>query len=139
MRAGWQSRPGRLISAAQACRGWNSSSIDNLPRVTVSICSIHPATCLGIPYFGSEKRLCQAACRPTSLDYHQTSLFERLTDLPRGEQTAAALEANLTTLESKLDAMLAALDAAEGAQGNSVVAAAAGDKDPKTEAEKKSS
>ncbi|TID04394.1 hypothetical protein CH35J_002610 [Colletotrichum higginsianum] len=34
-------------------------------------------------------------------------------DLVRGEQAAAALEANLTTLESRLDALLAAFEASE--------------------------
>lgn len=38
---------------------------------------------------------------------------QKLTSVPnRGEQTAAALEANLSALESKLDEMLASLDAA---------------------------
>ncbi|GAP83432.2 hypothetical protein SAMD00023353_0202110 [Rosellinia necatrix] len=34
-------------------------------------------------------------------------------DLARGEQQAAAIEANLANLESKLDALLASIDAAE--------------------------
>ncbi|WYZ34673.1 hypothetical protein EsH8_I_000949 [Colletotrichum jinshuiense] len=35
-------------------------------------------------------------------------------DLLRGEQAATALEANLTNLESRLDALLAAFEVAEG-------------------------
>lgn len=40
-----------------------------------------------------------------------------LTPIHRGEQAAAALEANLSTLESKLDAMLEAFDTAEAVNG----------------------
>lgn len=36
-------------------------------------------------------------------------LAQALKDLARGEQTASALEANLSNLESKLDAILASL------------------------------
>ncbi|KAJ4170400.1 hypothetical protein NW754_006538 [Fusarium falciforme] len=38
-------------------------------------------------------------------------LAQAYRDLARGEQTATALEANLSNLESKLDAILAALEA----------------------------
>lgn len=40
-------------------------------------------------------------------------LAQALRDLARGEQAATAMEANLTTLESKLDALLAAFDSIE--------------------------
>jgi hypothetical protein len=36
----------------------------------------------------------------------------------RGEQQAAAIEANLTNLESKLDALLASIEAESGADGD---------------------
>ncbi|KAH8675752.1 hypothetical protein BX600DRAFT_507962 [Xylariales sp. PMI_506] len=39
-------------------------------------------------------------------------------DLARGEQHAAAMEANLTKLESKLDALLAQFEAAAQASGS---------------------
>lgn len=41
-----------------------------------------------------------------------------LTSLHRGEQTATAMEANLTNLESKLDAILAAFDDMEQEKGS---------------------
>lgn len=41
---------------------------------------------------------------------------QALRDLARGEQAATAMEANLTTLESKLDALLAAFDSLEDNQ-----------------------
>ncbi|KAK0734163.1 hypothetical protein B0T26DRAFT_57640 [Lasiosphaeria miniovina] len=41
-------------------------------------------------------------------------LAQTLKDLARGEQTAAALEANLTNLESKLDELLASFDVPDG-------------------------
>ncbi|KAL6811315.1 hypothetical protein GGI42DRAFT_350252 [Trichoderma sp. SZMC 28013] len=42
---------------------------------------------------------------------------EALRELARGEQTATAMEANLTNLESKLDAILAAFDDMEREKG----------------------
>ncbi|KID80172.1 hypothetical protein MBR_01484, partial [Metarhizium brunneum ARSEF 3297] len=51
----------------------------------------------------------QPAAFPPSVAYRE---------LVKGEQAATALEANLTNLESKLDAMLAALEEkASGAEG----------------------
>ncbi|KAL2124586.1 hypothetical protein VTJ04DRAFT_951 [Mycothermus thermophilus] len=47
-----------------------------------------------------------ATTRPVSVNDH---LAQALRELARGEQTASTLEANLTSLESKLDAILAAL------------------------------
>ncbi|KAG5747271.1 hypothetical protein H9Q69_005190 [Fusarium xylarioides] len=46
-------------------------------------------------------------------------------DLARGEQAATALENNLSTLESRLDAILAALEARETTQMPAAVAKAA--------------
>ncbi|KAH7162780.1 hypothetical protein B0J13DRAFT_19242 [Dactylonectria estremocensis] len=43
-------------------------------------------------------------------------LAQAYRDLTRGEQTATALEANLSNLESKLDAILAVLEANESEQ-----------------------
>ncbi|KAI1402329.1 hypothetical protein F4819DRAFT_485638 [Hypoxylon fuscum] len=40
----------------------------------------------------------------------QTELAQAFKDIARGEQQAAALEANLTSLESKLDALLASIE-----------------------------
>ncbi|PNP54393.1 hypothetical protein THARTR1_05600 [Trichoderma harzianum] len=42
---------------------------------------------------------------------------EALRELARGEQTATAMETNLTNLESKLDAILAAFDDMEREKG----------------------
>ncbi|TGJ80628.1 hypothetical protein E0Z10_g8124 [Xylaria hypoxylon] len=51
---------------------------------------------------------------PTARSYVVVSL---LTDSspPRGEQQAAAIEANLASIESKLDALLASVEAGAGA------------------------
>ncbi|KAL7927663.1 hypothetical protein ACQKWADRAFT_277456 [Trichoderma austrokoningii] len=43
----------------------------------------------------------------------EVDLAQALRELSRGEQTATAMEANLTTLESKLDALLAAFEQLE--------------------------
>lgn len=53
--------------------------------------------------------------RGSTAVHHCSEEGEAKANLPstnRGEQTAAALEANLSALESKLDEMLASLDAA---------------------------
>ncbi|EFY92814.1 hypothetical protein MAC_01052 [Metarhizium acridum CQMa 102] len=51
-------------------------------------------------------------------DCEPADLAQAYRDLAKGEQAATALEANLTHLESKLDAMLAALEKkASGAEG----------------------
>ncbi|KAL6868464.1 hypothetical protein J3F83DRAFT_737207 [Trichoderma novae-zelandiae] len=47
----------------------------------------------------------------------EADLAQTLRDLARGEQAAAAMEANLTTLESKLDTLLAAFDSLEDGGG----------------------
>ncbi|PNY24511.1 Uncharacterized protein TCAP_05538 [Tolypocladium capitatum] len=44
-----------------------------------------------------------------------TDMAQAYRDLARGEQTAAALEANLSVLHSRLDAMLAGLEPKEAA------------------------
>ncbi|KAF5134189.1 hypothetical protein E5D57_004822 [Metarhizium anisopliae] len=55
-------------------------------------------------------------CKPA--DLAQSDLPPHTNPRRRGEQAATALEANLTNLESKLDAMLAALEEkASGAEG----------------------
>ncbi|KAI0160318.1 hypothetical protein GGR57DRAFT_499730 [Xylariaceae sp. FL1272] len=41
----------------------------------------------------------------------QAEMAQAFKDLARGEQQAAAIEANLTNLENKLDALLAAFEA----------------------------
>jgi hypothetical protein len=46
-------------------------------------------------------------------DDNAADLAQAYKDLVRGEQAAAALESNLTNLESKLDALLAAFETAE--------------------------
>ncbi|PTB46838.1 uncharacterized protein TrAFT101_003722 [Trichoderma asperellum] len=43
----------------------------------------------------------------------EVDLAQALRELARGEQTATAMEANLTNLESKLDALLAAFEQLE--------------------------
>ncbi|QLI65603.1 uncharacterized protein G6M90_00g012120 [Metarhizium brunneum] len=51
-------------------------------------------------------------------DREPADLAQAYRELVKGEQAATALEANLTNLESKLDAMLAALEEkASGAEG----------------------
>ncbi|KAL7961443.1 hypothetical protein V8C34DRAFT_273757 [Trichoderma compactum] len=47
----------------------------------------------------------------------EVDLAQALRELARGEQTATAMEANLTNLESKLDAILAAFDDMERERG----------------------
>ncbi|PTB58738.1 hypothetical protein M431DRAFT_503693 [Trichoderma harzianum CBS 226.95] len=47
----------------------------------------------------------------------EVDLAQALRELARGEQTATAMEANLTNLESKLDAILAAFDDMEREKG----------------------
>ncbi|KAK3341650.1 hypothetical protein B0T25DRAFT_348437 [Lasiosphaeria hispida] len=60
-----------------------------------------------------------------SAPFLSSNLTQALKDLARGEQTAAALEQNLTSLESKLDELLASLDVPpeeeEGGEGASPV------------------
>ncbi|KAI9676234.1 MAG: hypothetical protein M1829_003063 [Trizodia sp. TS-e1964] len=46
-------------------------------------------------------------------------LTQALRDLERGEQTASVLESNLSSLESKLDALLASFGDGENAQQSS--------------------
>ncbi|KAL6696187.1 hypothetical protein J3F84DRAFT_327105 [Trichoderma pleuroticola] len=47
----------------------------------------------------------------------EVDLAQALRELARGEQTATAMETNLTNLESKLDAILAAFDDMEREKG----------------------
>ncbi|KAL5087575.1 hypothetical protein Trisim1_007619 [Trichoderma cf. simile WF8] len=47
----------------------------------------------------------------------EVDLAQALRELARGEQTATAMEANLTNLEGKLDAILAAFDDMEREKG----------------------
>ncbi|KUI65791.1 hypothetical protein VM1G_11372 [Cytospora mali] len=46
----------------------------------------------------------------------EQELAQAFRDLARGEQTASALEANLTSLESKLDELLASFTGSAGAE-----------------------
>lgn len=60
----------------------------------------------------------------------EVDLAQAYRDLARGEQAAAAMEANLTNLESKLDALLAAAEkSAEEAEAAKARESKAGDKD----------
>ncbi|GAW19931.1 hypothetical protein ANO14919_094240 [Xylariales sp. No.14919] len=45
----------------------------------------------------------------------QSEMIQAFRDLARGEQQAAAIEANLASIESKLDALLASVEAGAGA------------------------
>ncbi|KAI0482423.1 hypothetical protein GGR56DRAFT_186342 [Xylariaceae sp. FL0804] len=45
----------------------------------------------------------------------QTEMAQAFRDVARGEQQAAAMEASLTKLESKLDALLASIENGDGA------------------------
>ncbi|KAM0450299.1 hypothetical protein ACHAO4_006721 [Trichoderma viride] len=47
----------------------------------------------------------------------EVDLAQALRELARGEQTATAMEANLSDLESKLDALLAAFEQLEDEKG----------------------
>ncbi|KAL6908493.1 hypothetical protein GGI43DRAFT_392891 [Trichoderma evansii] len=47
----------------------------------------------------------------------EVDLAQALRELSKGEQTATAMEANLTNLESKLDALLAAFEQLEEEKG----------------------
>ncbi|RFU73779.1 hypothetical protein TARUN_8480 [Trichoderma arundinaceum] len=47
----------------------------------------------------------------------EVDLAQALRDLARGEQAATAMEANLTNLESKLDALLAAFEELDEEKG----------------------
>ncbi|PTB65365.1 hypothetical protein BBK36DRAFT_21163 [Trichoderma citrinoviride] len=51
--------------------------------------------------------------QPYKLMANQIHIIQALRDLARGEQAATAMEANLTNLESKLDALLAAFEPLE--------------------------
>ncbi|KAF4123581.1 hypothetical protein GMORB2_6282 [Geosmithia morbida] len=51
-------------------------------------------------------------------------LAQAYRDLARGEQTAAALESNLSNLENKLDAMLAALESMTNDHSSSSISGA---------------
>ncbi|KAI0394056.1 hypothetical protein F5Y17DRAFT_279343 [Xylariaceae sp. FL0594] len=53
----------------------------------------------------------------------QAEMSQAFKDLARGEQQAAALEANLTRLESRLDAILAALETPSEEEGKEEKAA----------------
>ncbi|KAI0187443.1 hypothetical protein EV127DRAFT_483374 [Xylaria flabelliformis] len=48
----------------------------------------------------------------------QAEMAQAFRDLARGEQQAAAIEANLASLESKLDALLASIEATDPAEVN---------------------
>ncbi|KAI8944689.1 hypothetical protein F4801DRAFT_585179 [Xylaria longipes] len=48
----------------------------------------------------------------------QAEMAQAFKDLARGEQQAAAIEANLASLESKLDALLASIEANDSAEMN---------------------
>ena len=67
---------------------------------------------------------------PSRLAANPFACFQAYRDLARGEQAAAAMEANLTNLESKLDALLAAAEkSAEEAEAAKARESKAGDKD----------
>ncbi|KAI2640728.1 hypothetical protein GGS26DRAFT_586726 [Hypomontagnella submonticulosa] len=51
---------------------------------------------------------------PTSVASTQAEMAQAFKDLARGERQAAALEASLTSLESKLDALLASVERSSG-------------------------
>ncbi|KAI0381921.1 hypothetical protein F5Y04DRAFT_53852 [Hypomontagnella monticulosa] len=55
-----------------------------------------------------------SADAPTSVASTQAEMAQAFKDLARGEQQAAALEASLTSLESKLDALLASVEGSSG-------------------------
>ncbi|KAI0452752.1 hypothetical protein F5B21DRAFT_482152 [Xylaria acuta] len=48
----------------------------------------------------------------------QAEMAQAFKDLARGEQQAAAIEANLARLESKLDALLASIEVADPTEAN---------------------
>ncbi|KAI9904755.1 hypothetical protein N3K66_001284 [Trichothecium roseum] len=58
-----------------------------------------------------EKETAPAA--PDLTDTEAVDLAQAYQELAKGEQAATAMEANLSNLESKLDALLAAFEAAE--------------------------
>ncbi|KAI0553790.1 hypothetical protein F4679DRAFT_580506 [Xylaria curta] len=60
----------------------------------------------------------QEAHQVPSASTAQAEMAQAFRDLARGEQQAAAIEANLSSLESKLDALLASIEAAEPAEMN---------------------
>ncbi|KAM5351682.1 hypothetical protein ACJ41O_004405 [Fusarium nematophilum] len=66
-----------------------------------------------------------AANSRTSKASGDADLAQAYRDLARGEQAATALEANLSNLESKLDAILAALEAKSDPQTTTAAAATA--------------
>ncbi|KAI8632565.1 hypothetical protein F5Y19DRAFT_421730 [Xylariaceae sp. FL1651] len=57
----------------------------------------------------------QDAHQVPSASTTQAELAQAFRELARGEQQAAAIEANLTSLENKLDALLASIEAGSGA------------------------
>ncbi|KAF4968068.1 hypothetical protein FSARC_4486 [Fusarium sarcochroum] len=61
---------------------------------------------------------------PESLKHDLRKIEISLGLLPRGEQAAAALENNLSNLEGRLDAILAALEAKEAPQSSTTATAA---------------
>ncbi|KEY70615.1 hypothetical protein S7711_02219 [Stachybotrys chartarum IBT 7711] len=67
-------------------------------------------------------------------------LAQAYRDILKGEQAATAIESNLTNLERKLDAMLAAIEGAEAAEVSTSTKEANGKQQPeKLDQEKKSS
>lgn len=78
---------------------------------------------LGRPFFVDLILLYFPMCEPSTITDISTIL--------RGEQTAAALEANLTSLESKLDELLASFEAPAAAAAAAVPAASSTNGDEK--------
>ncbi|KFA62549.1 hypothetical protein S40285_05707 [Stachybotrys chlorohalonatus IBT 40285] len=69
-----------------------------------------------------------------------TDLAQAYRDILKGEQAATAIESNLTNLERKLDAMLAAIEGAETAKESTSTKEANGKQQPEEiDREKKSS
>ncbi|KAI3323521.1 hypothetical protein HD806DRAFT_90033 [Xylariaceae sp. AK1471] len=60
----------------------------------------------------------QEAHQVPSASKTQAEMAQAFKDLARGEQQAAAIEANLTNLESKLDALLASIEAGSAENGD---------------------
>ncbi|KAI1756538.1 hypothetical protein F4782DRAFT_526224 [Xylaria castorea] len=60
----------------------------------------------------------QEAHHVPSASTAQAEMAQAFRDLTRGEQQAAAIEANLASLESKLDALLASIEDADPAEVN---------------------
>ncbi|KAF3803437.1 hypothetical protein GCG54_00004607 [Colletotrichum gloeosporioides] len=103
-------------ASATTTRPDSDSSVDNIAQARSSPASqfraYAPLLSPGAPApFGPIRR-----CSVTLVDSLKVPIHRNWSGLdpPLGEQAASALEANLTNLENRLDALLAAFEASEG-------------------------